>query len=473
MKSGIIYTTRFDEGLRVFKPDYYLNSGKKTISDLIDRGVKYELLANLSDKLYQGGIFKRVFVKSGEKAYKYVTATDVQKISPLDTAKNISKKYTPWIEEMTLRSNQILVSCAGTGSCGRTALVNKSYAGNIGSQEIIRVETSSIPYGYLYAFLSTDLIYEYIQSMTYGAAIPRISPEELGKLPILLPEDSVQDEIHDHIVTGSKLREGAAELLEDSKRRLKQFANLPDLSQDDYEYFGNHDADRKKSTFKKSINEINSLTINAFNYSKRVEYLESKVQAGSYLNLNDCLDQNQFFSTGSFKRLELDSPKSIKLINQSDIFNVRKQGKNLARIFVKSDRLVEYGEILITGVGTLGESEAFCRTIFANEELEGQLISGEFIRMKTNSKVPSGYLYAWLSSDYGFRFIRKTQSGTKLCRPIQELLKKIPVPIIEKEEMLKIDEQVKKAHTMLFEALNAENKAIELVENEIESWQKS
>ena len=185
------------------------------------------------------------------------------------------------------------------------------------------------------------------------------------------------------------------------------------------------------------------------------------------------MDENQFFTTGSFKRLELSSPASIKLINQSDIFNLSKKGKFVAIRFLRVYKLVEYGEVIIGGVGALGEGETFCRVVFGNEELVGQLISGEFIRMKTNRKVPSGYLFCWLSTDYGFRFIRRTQSGTKLCRPIQELLKNIPVPILESSQMEQIDIKVKDAHTFFYRALCFENQAIELVEKEIESWQES
>ena len=132
--------------------------------------------------------------------------------------------------------------------------------------------------------------------------------------------------------------------------------------------------------------------------------------------------------------------------------------------------MVEYGEVLIAGVGTLGENETFCRAIFANEDLKGQLISGEFIRMKTNDMIPSGYLYTWLSSDYGFRFLRNIQAGTKLCRPIPKLLLELPVPIIDKEDMLRIDSLVREAHTKRHQANQMESKAIRMVEEEIEKW---
>ncbi len=136
MKSGQISISRFNEGLTVFKPDYYLNRGKKVISDLLDKGITNSSLVDLTDKLYQGGIFKRVFVENTDYAHQYITASDMVKAQPLDNAKNISVKYTPWVDEMTLRDKQILMSCAGT--VGNTTLVNDSFSGCIGSLYVFK-----------------------------------------------------------------------------------------------------------------------------------------------------------------------------------------------------------------------------------------------------------------------------------------------------------------------------------------------
>lgn len=46
------------------------------------------------------------------------------------------------------------------------------------------------------------------------------------------------------------------------------------------------------------------------------------------------------------------------LINQSDIFDTLIKGKRISRRNVKIDNLVNYGEVLIAGVGTLGDSES-------------------------------------------------------------------------------------------------------------------
>lgn len=47
------------------------------------------------------------------------------------------------------------------------------------------------------------------------------------------------------------------------------------------------------------------------------------------------------------------------LINQSDIFDTVIKGKYISKRNVNLSNLVEYGEVLIAGVGTLGENETF------------------------------------------------------------------------------------------------------------------
>lgn len=468
MITGSIKSNSVNKDLR-FNGAYFLNNdalNSRVLEENIDKCISLDTLASV----WNPPIFKRQFCQPSINAVPYCQSSDVTNVlegSEIYVNKSQAEKVGSLVQK-----NQILIT--GFGTIGNIRLVNELSNGICYANNVCRVEANNdVPYGYLYAVLISKYGHSQLNKNASGSVVRYIEAPGIKQtlIPILTP--LLQNKIHERIVEASELRVKANVMLRDAQTLVKKNVGLHNLSTSDYEYFGNHSNNRRVSVFKKKFNDITPISINAFNYSIRIERLENQIKEGEYLPLYACLDEKQFFSSGSFKRLELDSPNSIRLLNQSDIFNLRKQGKLLAKLYVKSDKLVEYGEVLLAGVGTLGEGETFCRTIFANEELEGQLISGEFIRMKTNDKVPSGYLYAWLSSDYGFRLIRKTQTGTKLCRPIQELLKNIPIPIIDKEEMLKIDDQVKKAHTMLFEALNVENKAIELVENEIESWQKS
>jgi type I restriction enzyme S subunit len=314
MKSGHIKISRFNEGLTVFKPDYYLNRGKKAISDLLDRGVDNSSLADLTDKLYQGGIFKRVFVENEEYAHQYITASDMVKAQPLDTAKNISIKYTPWVDEMTLRDKQILVSCAGT--VGNTALVNNSFSGCIGSQEIIRIETSKVPYGFLYAYLSAPIVNEYIQSMIYGAVVPRISPGELGRLPVLLPEEPKQQQIHKLIVETSKLRVEANKLLKDAQKMVEEKINFK--------------PNQSRVTQKVSINTIfdaHQKRYEAQYYVSEGYEIKEHIKETDFKYLHDVC--KPVFRPGIFKRHYVDT--GLEFLGGSDIVKaVPKSDKKLS-----------------------------------------------------------------------------------------------------------------------------------------------
>ncbi len=463
-------TAWFKAGERRLDSSFHLSQGRVTRSVLEASSILKRPLRELTSKVFYGGRSKRVYVSSEKFGVPFMGSSDMLR-SNFNSLKYISRKQTKNLDGFLLKKEWTLVSRSGT--IGNTSFTNDDFENKAASEHMIRiVSNDEIKSGYLYSFLSSKYGYSLMTQGTFGAVIQHIEPNYLLDLPIPILSKAKEEKIHQIIIDSSKLRVEANKILIQAQSVIKEEIDLKDLETEQYDYFGSYSENRKTSIFSKNIREIDSLTINAFNHSSRTKKIKKSIEKLSSLPLEECLNNRRFFSTGSFRRLEIDSPMSIKLINQSDIYHFKKKGKMLARKFVNTSRLVEYGEVLIAGVGTLGENETFCRAFFANEELNGQLISGEFIRMKTNNIVPSGYLFSWLSSDYGFRLIRSTQTGTKLCRPIQELLKDIPVPILEKSIMKKIDSKVKEAHTMIYQALQKENEAIALVEKEIEEWEK-
>lgn len=450
---------------------FHLSKGRKTRILFNHSPFPISSIGDLSTNIFYGGRAKRTYVENSETGISFVGSSDMLK-AEFSNLKRISKKYTPKLENYFLETGWTLISRSGT--VGKTVFVSKDLIGKAASEHIIRVEPnkSKIKSGFLYAFLSSKFGYSLLTQGTFGAVIQHIEPDHVASIPIFIPPEQTQEKIHHLVIDASRLRVEGNKLLREAELEMKEQTGLLDLKSSDYEHFGANSIKRKVSIFKRKVNELSSTTINAFNYSKKIEAIRERIiETGSYKLLSDCLTTKGFFHTGAFRRLELKSKKSIQLINQSDIFNIKMVGKQLAPRYIKAKTLVEYGEVLIAGVGTLGENETFCRTIFAGEELEGKLISGEFIRMNTNETVPPGYLYSFLASDYGFRLIRSTQAGTKLCRPIKELLKDIPVPILPIDKMNEIDTKVKKAFTMRNTALEKENNAISIIEKEIESWQ--
>lgn len=449
---------------------YHLSEGQE-VKRLID-SCSYEMLtiSDVSSDIFIGNRAKRIYVTKRENGIPFLSSSDILQ-ADLENVKLASKKYTPAIEQMTLKKGWTLISRSGT--IGNCAFANAKHAQKLASEDVIRVCPNNIlRQGVIYAYLTSKYGHSLLTQGTFGAVIQHIEPSFVGSLPIPNFPESFQKEVDDLIQESARLREEAAMELKQAQQKLKQYAGLRDLTVDDYDYYGPKNEKREVSCFTVNRKNISVTTINAFNLSERIRRTKQQMPC-KVMPLRDTLIGNTTFSTGSFPRIEVKEGCGIMLINQSDIFNTIVKGKYISKRKVNTDSLVEYGEVLIAGVGTLGESETFCRCIYANEDLVGQLVSGEFIRMKTNENIPSGYLFACLSSDYGFRFIRNLQTGTKLCRPIPKLLLEVPVPVISMEIMQEIDSLVKTAHTKRYQANCNEREAISMVETEIEKWNKN
>ena len=222
MENSCIKIADIKEGLKILKPNYHLNYGKLRISKIRNAGGNFCSFGSLTKKIYTGGIFKRVFVEDDERGIPYISGQHLLSSNPLDSAKLISKKYTPRQEDMTLRENQILVSCAG--SVGNTRLITKDLDGTIGSQDMIRVisDESKSPFGFIYAYLSSPTAYNYIQSYIYGSVVPRIDPVTLSKLPIPLFSLEKQKSIHNLILQALEYRYNGSKSLISLRNEIEQ-----------------------------------------------------------------------------------------------------------------------------------------------------------------------------------------------------------------------------------------------------------
>ena len=468
MKTGIINIKSVSNtGFRI-DPSLHLSEGVKVRSDLPK--VPYQLVkvSDCASRIFFGNIFSRCFVKSKEFGVTYLAASDTV-LANIETGRYLSKKQANQLNYLILDKDWILVTCSGT--LGNVTYTNKHFCNKIATHDLIRIVPSNeiVKRGYLYAFLAGKYGYNQITQSQFGGVVKHINDKQTGS--ILLPKfpEDFQIEVDNLIQESARLREEAADELMVADKILKEKAHLKELSPDDYDYYGPKSYQRQVSCFTRNIKDIGTTTINAFNHSERIRKLKGLIKC-QLLPLKEILMGGDTFSTGSFPRVEVKDGYGIMLINQRDIFDTIIRGKYISKRNVNITNLVEYGEVLIAGVGTLGENETFCRAIFANEDLEGQLVSGEFIRMKTNENIPSGYLFTWLNSDYGFRLLRNIQAGTKLCRPIPKLVLEIPVPILDNDTMMEIDRLVRDAHIKRHQANQNELRAINMVEQEIEKW---
>lgn len=448
---------------------YHLSEGQIVQKDIVSSPYPLMQIKDVSNDIFIGNRAKRIYVSSIEHGIPFLSSSDILK-GDLEHVKLASKKYTPEIDRMLLQKGWTLISRSGT--IGNCAFANAKHAQKLASEDVIRLVPNNILRGGLvYAYLASKYGHSLLTQGTFGAVIQHIEPDFVGSLPIPHFPETFQEEVDDLMQGASRLREEATDELNEAEKILKEAAKLRDLTPEDYDYYGLNNSGRKVSCFIRKRKDIDTTTINAFNHSERIRNTKASITCPT-VPLKEVLHGGDTFSSNSCPSIEVKPEHGVMFINQKDIFDNIVKGKWISKRNISLDKLVEYGEVIVACDGTLGENELFCRALFANEDLQGALISTHFIRMKTNEKVPSGYLYIWLNSDYGFRFIRNCQAGTKLCHPIPKMFLEIPVPIVEKETMEEIDKMVKDAYTKRYLANCNECKAISLVEQEIESWNK-
>lgn len=447
---------------------YYSSDGIKAAKYLRKwADAKKEKLDTLSSvaNLFNGPRFPRIYVDEQDKGIPFLSSSDIL-FADLTNVRLLSKKYTPseLIKNLRFEKGWTLISCSGT--IGNTVYVRQDMENMTGSQHIMRAapKEGHIPTGYLYAFLSSEIAYSLLTQGTYGAVIQHIEPQHIESLPIPRLEQDLEQHIHQLIEQGAELRVQANSLLDSARSSLLAVNHLPPLTSDDYYFYGNGKSSHDSTgTFIVSSKDLSSITINAWNFSDKFRNLCKRIMAGNYRKFSNVLLPNGYRTGRSFKRVPMPSGYGIEFIGQKDLFGLRKIGKWISQVPIGSieTESVKDGTILIAGVGTNAETEVFGRCEFVWKNFESKIPAAEIIRIDVDQEIiDSGYLYAFLSSEYGFRLLRSTITGTKLCRFIEPLVMELPVPLPNtKSEMTNIGNMIRRAYDYRSKALDLEDQA--------------
>ena len=191
--AGVTQWSQINSSLQVrLDAPYYINRGTSFI-----KNAKREMkkLEDCNVRIYRPGIFKRNYVENG---FCYIKGSELFLRNPFSKCEHLSKTKTPFLDELTLKENQLLFTCAGT--CGQVKLITKEYEdySAIGSQDIIRIESHDelFSYAYLFVYLQLPIINDYIQSLKYGSVIERLEPIHVAALQIITPNMDLVKEIN-------------------------------------------------------------------------------------------------------------------------------------------------------------------------------------------------------------------------------------------------------------------------------------
>lgn len=451
MKTLKVKRNWFKESGQRLDASYHLSDGP--ITKLILKNSPYHLTTLLkeTEAIFKGNIFKRVYVDNPNTGHPFMTASDMMK-SDLNSGKFVSKKYTN-VANLMVDENWILTSRSGT--LGNTIYTNKGFKKFLVTDDLIRIvpNNNKIKGGFLYAYLTSKYGNGLLVQSSYGGVVKHIEPHHIEELPIPVFPEIKQREIDSLITEASQLRFESDKILSEA-----------------IDYFdSNFNEEKFKKTFKKRINSLR-FSFAAYNNNPEAEDIEKLIKRnGNKLSelASDC------FSPPMFKHIYLKNDNGHPFLTGSELTKYRKEFYRwLSPRGVKdiNDYKVKKGTLLLYKSGTT-EGGILGNVFIADDILNNVCLSDHVIRITFDDIKTSYWAFAFLKSSAGVKLLQKTATGSMIpfITPPRLLDLYIPKP---SDKFDWVSEKVTSYMKKSVESQMKEKKAIELVEKEIEQWQK-
>ncbi len=172
-------------------------------------------------------------------------------------------------------------------------------------------------------------------------------------------------------------------------------------------------------------------TLRALNYTPEIEQLRAASRKRA-VPLRAMASRMGPAYGSVFTRLDCEPPYGIELLSQSDMFAFAPSGRRIRRDSLPEpgDHLIERGQVLLAGAGTLGETELYGRSLIADNRVAGKYVGPDayVISFSDGDTDLALFAYAFLCTRIGVRAIRSTSYGTKVLRFRSDLLGSVPIP---------------------------------------------
>lgn len=452
MKYNVVNTKNVHSTQR-FDPSFHL-SDAITLREKVEN-VPFEKMsiADATENVFLGNIFSRIFVKDAEHGIPYLAASDTV-LANLDTGRYLSKKQASALSYLMLKKDWIVVTCSGT--IGNVTYTNSSFENHIATHDLIRIvpNDKKILRGYLYAFLASKYGYNQLTQSQFGGVVKHINAEHVRNIKVPCFAEFFQEEVNDLVQEAARLREKASDALEYAISFFNTLFPIPFK-----------DNCLGKVSSKEIMTSINKRFEASFHISegKNIDkYIKEHYEWKSLGEVCSNISRPDIFKRYYVKN-------GITFLGGADIFLATPDSeKRLSKTKTEniSQLVIKEGTILLPRSGTIGN------VAWAHAGHAQKLASEDVIRLLPNDILRAGYVYAFLASKYGKLLIQRYIFGSVIQHVEPPHLKLIPVPIIDQKTMDDIHDKIMIYSSAMGKAIEFEQKAIHMVEQEIEKWNK-
>ncbi len=422
-----------------------------------------ELTTGYKSGIYNGPMFIRNYVDARKYGVPFLTSSSML-LADLSTVGLLSKKdaHSPKLRHLRIEEGMTLISCSGT--IGNMVYARRDMEGMWSSQDVLKVvpNTSKIPSGYLYAYLSGKFGVPIVMAGTYGAIIQHIEPEHVAELPVPRLSNEIEGKADDFVTRAAQIRTNALSILYESGEQMLDAVGLKELPAS-YEVPKPLTSGIRSSSLRKRLE-------GAF-HSPLALQAEEEVLKAHYkvLPLSDRKVTRKLFKPNIFKRAWVESRKyGPAFVSGNDIYRMNPAPNR----FVSSNSsgienyLLKKGTVVFQAAGQLNGIFGF--PVVVNSHLDGMFCADDVFRVVPHSESDAGYIYAYLRTNYGQRLLKRQAYGYSIPRVVAEHVGQIVIPWASEEIRMKVGAPVMNAWEDLAQAIKIENQAVSLVEEAIE-----
>jgi len=434
-----------------FNAEYYEEDNSITISNEIE----FFPLSEIASVVFPG-IFKRYLVEDIKNGIKFLTTSDIMMLEP-DTDKILSEHLTANLPIYRVQEHTLLVSRSGT--IGNTIYVDDRLKDFAITEDALRVKPFDEKIiGLLYFYFTSEYGNGTIKGKKSGAVIDHIYEEDLLKLPIPRLDEQLCNQLFVTYLKVKSDREKADNIIKEARTLVLKYNNLPPLSNIKPETL---DADGEVEIRMTGLDEFTQdYRLDAHFYNPMAKLIVENIT-------KHCLKNDKLYNVAdcSFRgsrstRNYVYKDNGIAFLSGKNIIQIRPDFKYISKSETANldDMLLSEGQILISRSGTLG------RTVLIYKNYEGCAASEHLIRVKPDAKIiDSGYLYAFLSSDYGYHQLLRYKHGAVIDEITEDQISQSVIPLPSDKQQKEIGDLVRKAYELRAEAIKLEDEAQELL----------
>lgn len=438
---------------KAFRGDFRIDPGYYSSSENVIHEVETKPLNEFCDDIFNPPVFKREFQESSDGC-RYLASAEIVSLKPEttfisnDQAANLNLK---------VKKGWILVT--GFGTIGSIRIVDNIIHDYAVANNVARLIPKENICGFLAAYLSSPIGNQLLNNYAAGAVVKYIESPQISKIPVPVFEPKVVELINEKYLAAVTLREQATDLLKEANQLVYEYNNLPSLDISDANIFDKEKLIQSRILKSSSVN--NEYRLDAHFYNPIAQLAIENISNLSKQSSNLSEITSSVYMCDRFTRNYVKSNFGYPFLSGKHIIQIRPETKfiSITETVDIENLKVKKGWILITRSGTLG------RIGFVWNNYEDYTATEDIIRVIPNEDyVDSGYLYSFLSSEYGFHQILRYKHGAVIDHLVPEHMNSIiiPLPLKEKQQRT-IGDKVRLAHDKRGDAIRLEDEAQDIL----------